>query len=69
MKIGHFDELEMIRLSQRAVGRIDSRGRRGAEEMPLEEIEAMACLLATLGIVPIPDPGPASEGGVHARRS
>ena len=42
----------MLRLSRRAVGKIDRMGKRGATLITLEEIVAMATTLACLGVVP-----------------
>ena len=47
-----FEETEMLRLSRRAVGKIDRMGKRGATLITLEEIVAMATTLACLGVVP-----------------
>jgi hypothetical protein len=48
-----FDEANMTTLARQAMGKIDRRGPRGAEALSLEEITAMACLLACLGVSPI----------------
>lgn len=54
---------EMVTLAASAVGRIDRDGLRGVTLCSLEEIAAMAGLLATLGIAPIP-PGPRVPGPI-----
>lgn len=59
-------ETEMLILATRAIGRIDARGPRGAEECPIEEIEAMAALLVCLGIPALPYAGPPTTLGRDA---
>lgn len=44
---------ELTERAQRGVGKIDRDGRRGATLVSLDEVEAMALLLAILGITPI----------------
>ncbi len=46
-------EAEMLARAARALGKIDLWGVRGATMISLEELEAMACTLAALGVVPI----------------
>lgn len=57
-----FTEAELLDLAGRAIGRIDARGRRGAEQATDEEIVAMALLLALLGVPSIPPSTPGSKG-------
>lgn len=57
-----FTEDELITLSGRAIGKIDARGRRGAEQATEDEIVAMALLLALLGVPSIPPSTPGSKG-------
>lgn len=52
-----FTEDEMLDLAAKAVGKIDTRGRRGTEQLTNNEIEAMALTLVRLGIKPIPYAG------------
>lgn len=44
---------EMLERSARALGRYDAWGRRGLTMITADEIEAMACLLAALGLPPL----------------
>ena len=53
-----FSKTEMLMMAQRAIGRIDARGPRGAEECPIEEIIAMAATLVSLGVSASPYAGP-----------
>lgn len=53
------DRLEMLDILHRAgrgIGKVDRDGLRGATLVTTDEIEAMAALLAILGIKPV-DPG------------
>ncbi|MFZ5749891.1 MAG: hypothetical protein ACOY5U_02375 [Pseudomonadota bacterium] len=43
----------MMTLAARGVGKVDRDGRRGATLVTVDEIEAMACLLALWGLTPI----------------
>ena len=47
---------EMTTLAQKGVGKITLHGPRGATLVSMEEIEAMAAMLAILGVPPI-EPG------------
>ncbi|MDT8856456.1 hypothetical protein RNZ50_15790 [Paracoccaceae bacterium Fryx2] len=53
-------ETDMVTLAARGVGKVDALGPRGATLCSVAEIEAMAGLLAVLGLPPIP-PGTAAE--------
>ena len=53
---------QLVEHAGRAIGKVDARGRRGAEKVTHEEIEAMAALLAVLGIAAIPPSTPPSTG-------
>ncbi len=44
---------ELTERAQRGVGKVDRDGRRGATLVSLDEVEAMAILLAVLGVPPI----------------
>ena len=44
----------MLETAARAVGRIDRDGLRGLTTISIDEIDAMACTLAHLGLIPIP---------------
>lgn len=52
-----FTEDEMLDLAAKAIGKIDARGRRAAEQLTHDEIEAMALTLVCLGLKPIPYTG------------
>lgn len=43
---------DVLRHASRAIGKIDLWGRRGLTMVSMDEIEAMAVLLAALGLVP-----------------
>lgn len=43
---------DVVRHASRAIGKIDLWGRRGVTMVSADEIEAMALLLAALGLVP-----------------
>ena len=45
----------------RALGKVDLLGQRGITLVTMEEIEAMACLLALFGLVPIYPGAPVPE--------
>jgi hypothetical protein len=45
---------QMVELAARGLGRIDRDGVRGATRVSVEEIAAMAALLALTGVVPVP---------------
>ncbi len=45
-------ERTMLERASRAVGKIDTHGRRGITICSADEIEAMALVLAALGLVP-----------------
>ena len=49
-------EDRMLELAARGVGKVDQLGLRGVTLVTMDEIEAMACTLACLGIRPI-EPG------------
>lgn len=51
-----FTMAELIHHAGRAMAKVDARGRRGAERVTHDEIEAMAVLLAVLGIPPSTPP-------------
>lgn len=51
--------IEMLTAASRAVGKVDLYGRRGVTLLSMDEIEAMALTLASLGMVPTP-PGEAA---------
>ena len=53
---------ELLMLAGRAIGRIDARGPRGAEQASHDEIIAMATLLVLFGIAAIP-PSPTCSRG------
>ena len=57
-----FTIVELVAHAGRAIGKIDTRGRRGTEKVTHDEIEAMAALLAVLGIAAIPPSTPRSKG-------
>ncbi len=51
----------MLKLASRGLGKVDLHGRRGVTMLSIDESEAMALLLASLGLVPTPpgeDPPP-----------
>lgn len=43
---------ELLTRASRALGKVDLHGRRGVTLLSMDEIEAMALVLATLGLVP-----------------
>lgn len=43
---------ELLRRASRALGKVDLHGRRGITLLSMDEIEAMAVVLATFGLVP-----------------
>ena len=45
---------QMLERSARALGKVDLWGRRGLTMITADEIEAMACLLAALGLPALP---------------
>lgn len=45
-----WSEAELLTLAQRGVGRVDRDGMRGATLVTIEEVAAMAALLALLGV-------------------
>ena len=53
MPTKRFTEFEMFTLAGQAMGKIDQYGRRGAERCTFDEIEAMALMLACLGLRPL----------------
>lgn len=57
-----FTQTDLILLAGRAIGKIDLRGPRGAEQASTEEVIAMATLLVILGIPSIPPSTPGSKG-------
>lgn len=54
-------EEQMLHLAARAVGKVDTRGPLGTSRVTYEEIEAMAAVLALLGLHPIPQDQPAPD--------
>ena len=51
--------IELLKRASRALGKIDMHGRRGVTLLSMDEIEAMAVVLATFGLVPtIPGEAP-----------
>ena len=44
---------QMLERSARALGKVDVWGRRGLTMITADEIEAMVCLLASLGLPPL----------------
>ncbi len=50
-------EIEMLTLAARGLGKVDVEGDRGATRVTLDEITAMAGVLAVFGLVPIPPGG------------
>ena len=50
-----FTENEMLRLAAKAVRKVDLLGPRGTTLCTMEEIDAMACVLALSGVLPSPD--------------
>jgi hypothetical protein len=48
---------QMLVLAARGLGKVDTLGLRGITLISVEEIEAMAALLAVFGLVPIPPGG------------
>lgn len=51
MTVNRFAEAEMMRLAASAVHKIDLLGSRGTERCSIDEIDAMACLLVTSGVL------------------
>lgn len=43
---------ELLKRASRALGKVDLHGRRGVTLLSMDEIEAMAVVLATFGVVP-----------------
>ncbi|MEM6372351.1 MAG: hypothetical protein AAF727_06180 [Pseudomonadota bacterium] len=52
--IHRLTQRQMLELAARGLGRIDQQGHYGAIAMPVDEITAMAALLANFGLVPVP---------------
>ena len=52
---------QMLERAARALGKVDAWGRRGVTMITADEIEAMACLLAALGLVPAAPGQPVPE--------
>ncbi|WP_299165830.1 hypothetical protein [uncultured Tateyamaria sp.] len=52
--VKRLNQREMLELAARGVGRIDQQGRRGAVDVPIDQITAMAALLVNFGLVPVP---------------
>ena len=50
-------EAQILRRAATGLGKVDAYGLRGASLISMDEIEAMAALLALCGLIPIP-PGP-----------
>jgi hypothetical protein len=50
---------EIISRASQALGKIDHYGRRGVTMLSIDESEAMALLLALLGLIPTPPGAPA----------
>lgn len=63
---------ELTLRAARGLGKVDTLGHRGVTLVTVDEIEAMAGMLALFGLVPVPPGGPVSarlivehgEGGV-----
>lgn len=55
-------EAEIIRLASLALGKVDLHGLRGVTMLSVQETEAMALLLASMGLVPTRpgEPAPAA---------
>ena len=56
-EITRMTEAQMLRRAATGLGKVDTYGLRGASLISLDEIEAMAALLAFCGLTPIA-PGP-----------
>lgn len=56
-EITRLTESQMLRRAATGLGKVDAYGLRGASLISLDEIEAMAALLAICGLTPIA-PGP-----------
>lgn len=54
---------EMLERAASALGKIDAWGRRGVTMVTADEIEAMACLLAALGLPPLSAGAAVDPGG------
>ena len=52
--VKRLEQREMLELAALGVGRVDQQGHRGAVDVPVEQITAMAALLANFGLVPVP---------------
>lgn len=52
--IKRLEEPTILARAARAVGKIDTHGRRGITLCSADEIEAMALVLGCLGVVPVP---------------
>lgn len=57
-----FTMAELAEHAGRAIGKVDAKGRRGTERVTHDEIEAMAVLLAVMGVAAIPPSTPPSTG-------
>lgn len=56
--MNRWTEQEILILAAKGLGKVDTLGPRGATLCSTDEIEAMAGVLALLGLVPIPPGGP-----------
>ena len=52
---------ELTLRAARGLGKVDALGHRGVTLVTADEIEAMAGLLALLGLVPVPPGGPVPD--------
>lgn len=57
----HWTARQMLEHASRGLGKVDAMGLRGVTRVSIIEIEAMACTLAALGLVPIPPGGDAPD--------
>lgn len=58
VELPRFSVIPMLTLAAQAVGKVDRDGMRGVSNLSLNEIEAMAGALVTLGLIAIPPGGP-----------
>ena len=57
-------EAQILRRAATGLGKVDTYGARGVTLVTIDEIEAMAALLAICGLTPIP-PGPETRPASH----
>ena len=57
--VERLSEAEIIRLASTALGKVDLHGLRGVTMLSVHETEAMALLLASMGLVPTSPGAPA----------